>query len=101
MRLPDGDGADMCRRLLAADPDLRCLVLTSYADAEAMSAAVRAGASGYLLKQVRGPALVSAVRTVAAGGPLFDPEIPLPPARPRRAANGHARAGRDTHHARA
>jgi two-component system, NarL family, response regulator DevR len=91
MRLPDGDGADMCRRLLAADPDLRCLVLTSYADAEAMSAAVRAGASGYLLKQVRGPALVSAVRTVAAGGTLFDPEVPLPPARPRRAVDGEDR----------
>jgi DNA-binding NarL/FixJ family response regulator len=92
MRLPDGDGADMCRRLLAVVPGLRCLVLTSYADAEAMSAAVRAGAAGYLLKQVRGPALVSAVRAVAAGGTLFDPEVvPAPAVRSRRAVDGEDR----------
>jgi DNA-binding NarL/FixJ family response regulator len=92
MRLPDGDGADMCRQLRAAVPELRCLVLTSYADAEALSAAVRAGASGYLLKQVRGPALVSAVLTVAGGGTLFDAELPPPPAaRPRRTVPGEDR----------
>ena len=72
MRLPDGDGAEVCRRLRERVPGLRCLVLTSYSDEEALAAAIRAGASGYLLKQVRGPALVSAVRTVASGGTLFD-----------------------------
>ena len=75
MRLPDGDGAALCRGLLARMPGLRCLVLTSFSEQEARDAAVRAGASGFLLKQVRGPALVSAVRTVAAGGTLFE-EVP-------------------------
>jgi DNA-binding NarL/FixJ family response regulator len=74
MRLPDGDGAELCARLRARDPRLRCLVLTSYSDDEAVAAAVRAGCSGYLLKQVRGSALVSAVRTVASGGTLFQSE---------------------------
>ncbi|SFK39663.1 response regulator [Geodermatophilus ruber] len=74
MRLPDGDGADVCRRLREQVPGLRCLVLTSYSDEEAVSSALAAGASGYLLKQVRGSALVSAVRTVAGGGTLFGPE---------------------------
>jgi two-component system, NarL family, response regulator DevR len=78
MRLPDGDGVDLCRRLLARVPALRCLVLTSYADDEAQAAAAEAGASGYLLKQVRGSALVSAVRTVAAGGSLFEESVPRP-----------------------
>ena len=72
MRLPDGDGAELCRALRARVPELRCLVLTSYGEQDALDAAVRAGASGFLLKKVRGPALVSAVRTVAAGGTLFD-----------------------------
>ena len=77
MRLPDGDGAELCARLLARVPGLRCLVLTSYSDEEAVAAAARAGASGYLLKQVRGSALVSAVRTVAAGGTLFQVGVPV------------------------
>ena len=72
MRLPDGDGVELCRLLRAQVPGIRCLVLTSFADEDAREAAVRAGAGGYLLKQVRGPALVSAVRTVAAGGSLFE-----------------------------
>ncbi len=82
MRLPDGDGVELCRLLRARIPDVRCLVLTSFADEEAKVAAVRAGAGGYLLKQVRGPALVSAVRTVAGGGSLF--EDLGPSVRPRR-----------------
>jgi two-component system, NarL family, response regulator DevR len=75
MRLPDGDGAELCARLRAREASLRCLVLTSYSDDAAVAAAVRSGASGYLLKQVRGSALVSAVRTVAGGGTLFQAEI--------------------------
>ncbi|MGY2003349.1 response regulator [Blastococcus sp. SYSU DS1024] len=72
MRLPDGDGATLCRELRARLPALRCLVLTSYADRAARDEAVRAGAAGFLLKQVRGSALVSAVRTVAAGRVLTE-----------------------------
>jgi DNA-binding NarL/FixJ family response regulator len=90
MRLPDGDGAALCRELIARMPGLRCLVLTSYSDQEALDAAMRAGAAGFLLKQVRGPALVSAVRTVAAGGSLFEGLAPVAP-RPR----GPAAAGSD------
>ena len=90
MRLPDGDGAELCRGLLARMPELRCLVLTSFSDPEAMDAALRAGAAGFLLKQVRGAALVSAVRTVAAGGTLFD-QVPAGPPRVR----GPVAAGAD------
>lgn len=82
MRLPDGSGADLCRSLRRRMPGLPCLVLTSFSDAEARDAAVTAGATGFLLKQVRGPALVSAVRTVAAGGTLLE-ELPVPRARSR------------------
>ena len=72
MRLPDGDGAELCRELRARVPGLRCLVLTSFSEQDAMEAAIRAGASGFVLKQIRGPALVAAVRTVADGGTSFD-----------------------------
>jgi DNA-binding NarL/FixJ family response regulator len=92
MRLPDGNGAEVCRQLRARIPDVRTLVLTSYADPDAVAAAIRAGASGYVLKQVRGPALVSAVRTVAAGGTLFDPEAGSPRSgAARRVGNGDSR----------
>ncbi|SDF75928.1 two component transcriptional regulator, LuxR family [Blastococcus aurantiacus] len=82
MRLPDGSGADLCRSLRRRLPGLPCLVLTSYSEPEAREAAIRAGATGFLLKQVRGPALVSAVHTVASGGTLLE-ELPSPPPRPR------------------
>jgi DNA-binding NarL/FixJ family response regulator len=82
MRLPDGSGADLCRSLRRRIPELPCLVLTSFTEPEAREAAVRAGATGFLLKQVRGPALVSAVRTVAAGGTLLE-DVPVPRPRPR------------------
>jgi two-component system, NarL family, response regulator DevR len=82
MRLPDGDGAELCSGLRARVPGLRCLVLTSYSEQEALDAAMRAGASGFLLKKVRGPALVSAVRTVASGGTLFDDVGPAARRRP-------------------
>jgi DNA-binding NarL/FixJ family response regulator len=89
MRLPDGDGATLCRDLLTRMPGLRCLVLTSYSEQEALHAAQAAGASGFLLKQVRGPALVSAVRTVAAGGTSFEDVVPaVPRTRPTGAAGG-------------
>ena len=89
MRLPDGDGAELCRGLRQRVPGLRCLVLTSYSEQDALDAAVRAGAAGFLLKQVRGPALVSAVRTVAAGGSLFDDVGPaIPRSRAPSAAGG-------------
>lgn len=73
MRLPDGDGLDLCRQLgeLATGP--RCLVLTAFDDEQALVGAINAGVSGYLLKQVRGQELVNAVREVAAGRSLLDP----------------------------
>jgi two-component system, NarL family, response regulator DevR len=87
MRLPDGNGADLCRDLRGRVEGLHCLVLTSYSEQEALDAAVRAGASGFLLKQIRGPALASAVRTVAAGGTMFDD---MGPAIPRTRVPGAA-----------
>ncbi len=87
MRLPDGSGADLCRSLRQRIPGLPCLVLTSFSDPEARDAAVLAGATGFLLKQVRGPALVAAVHTVAAGGTLLE-ELPAARPRPRPAPAG-------------
>lgn len=74
VRLPDGSGIDVCRELRAADPDLRCLMLTSFSDDEALIDAIVAGAAGYVLKEVRGTDIVSAVRRVAAGESLLDPQ---------------------------
>jgi DNA-binding NarL/FixJ family response regulator len=73
VRLPDGDGVSVCRELRSNAPDLQCLMLTSFADDEALFDAILAGAAGYVLKQIRGTDLVGAVRTVAAGGSLLDP----------------------------
>jgi two-component system response regulator DevR len=73
VRLPDGDGVTVCRDLRARLPDLGVMMLTSYSDDEALFQAILAGAAGYLLKQVLGQDLVTAVRTVAAGGSLLDP----------------------------
>ncbi|MDQ1702427.1 MAG: hypothetical protein QOF57_1679 [Frankiaceae bacterium] len=73
VRLPDGDGVTVCRDIRSAVPELACLMLTSFADDEAMFGAIMAGASGYVLKQVRGSDIVGAVRTVAGGGSLLDP----------------------------
>ncbi len=73
VRLPDGDGVEVCRDLRAQNPELRCLMLTSFADDEALYSAIMAGASGYLLKQVRGSDLVDGVRRVARGESLLDP----------------------------
>jgi len=73
MRLPDGDGLELCRQLRALPEPPRCLVLTAFDDEQALIGAINAGASGYLLKQVRGQDLVNALREVAAGGSLLDP----------------------------
>jgi len=74
-RLPDGSGIDVCRDVRSAMPAVRCLILTSYDDNDAVFAAVMAGASGYLLKEVRGASLVDAIRQVAAGRSLLDPSV--------------------------
>lgn len=73
MRLPDGDGLQLCRELGEMDPAPRCLVLTAFDDEQALVGAINAGACGYMLKQVRGQDLVNAVREVAAGHSLLDP----------------------------
>src|SRR6478609_8319394 len=74
-RLPDGSGIEVCRTVRAVDPSIRGLILTSYDADEALFAAIMAGASGYVLKQVRGSDLVDAVRQVAAGNSLIDPSM--------------------------
>ena len=73
VRLPDESGVVACRELRAMMPELGCLMLTSYADDEAMLDAILAGAQGFVLKQIKGADLVGAVRTVASGGSLLDP----------------------------
>lgn len=72
VRLPDGDGVSVCRELRSGMPDLVCLMLTSFDDEEALLDSIMAGASGYVLKQIQGSDLVSAVRTVAGGQSLLD-----------------------------
>ncbi|MEU3147841.1 MULTISPECIES: response regulator transcription factor [unclassified Streptomyces] len=73
VRLPDGDGVTVCRELRSTLPDLACLMLTSFDDEEALLDSIMAGASGYVLKQIQGSDLVTAVRTVASGQSLLDP----------------------------
>jgi two-component system, NarL family, response regulator DevR len=75
VRLPDGDGIELCKEVLSRSPEIRCLMLTSFADDEALFAAVMAGASGYLLKDASSEDLINAVKTVGAGGSLLDPEL--------------------------
>jgi DNA-binding NarL/FixJ family response regulator len=72
VRLPDGSGIEACRQVRSVDPTIACLILTSYDDDDAMAAAVLAGASGFLLKDVRGNGLVEAVARVAGGENLLD-----------------------------
>ncbi|MFC8419833.1 response regulator [Streptomyces sp. NPDC057236] len=72
VRLPDGDGVTVCRELRSQMPDLACLMLTSFDDEEALLDSIMAGAAGYVLKQIQGTDLVSAVRTVARGQSLLD-----------------------------
>jgi DNA-binding NarL/FixJ family response regulator len=72
MRLPDGNGVELCRELRSQLPELHCLILTSYTDEQAMLDAILAGAGGYVIKDIRGMELVSAVREVGAGRSLLD-----------------------------
>ena len=75
VRLPDGSGVEACRTIREAQPETKVIMLTSYADDEALFASIVAGAAGYLLKQTRGQAVIDAITSVAAGGSLLDPEV--------------------------
>ena len=75
VRLPDGSGVEACRSIREIMPATRVIMLTSYPDDEALYASIVAGASGYLLKQTRGRALVEAIETVSRGRALLDPDI--------------------------
>jgi DNA-binding NarL/FixJ family response regulator len=74
VRLPDGDGVEVCREIRSRMPQVACLMLTSFGDDQALFDAIMAGAAGYVLKQIRGTDLVGAVRTVASGKSMLDPE---------------------------
>jgi two-component system response regulator DevR len=93
VRLPDGSGIEVCRELRSRDPSIACLILTSFSDEEALVHAVLAGASGYVLKGIRGEELQNAVRDVAAGREL------LPPATAHRVVTRlrTGRTGQDEH----
>ena len=74
-RLPDGSGVDVCRDIRSVDSSIRALILTSYDDDEALFAAILAGASGYVLKQITGHDLLDTVRRVASGQSMIDPAL--------------------------
>ena len=73
VRLPDGNGVEVCREIRSRRPEIQCLMLTSFSDDEALFDAIMAGAAGYVLKQIRSSDLIEAIRKVAAGGSLLDP----------------------------
>ncbi len=75
VRLPDGDGTEVCREVRSKHPEIACLMLTSYSEDEALFAAIMAGAAGYALKEMRGPDLIDGVRRIAAGESLLDPSL--------------------------
>jgi two-component system, NarL family, response regulator DevR len=75
VRLPDGNGVEVCREIRNNHPEIACLMLTSYSDDEALFEAIMAGAAGYVLKQIRGNDLVAAVKQVATGASLLDPAL--------------------------
>jgi two-component system response regulator DevR len=89
-RLPDGSGVEVCRAVRSVDPGINALILTSYDDDEALFAAIMAGAAGYVLKEIKGTDLVSAVRHVAGGGSLIDPGLTARVL--QRVRDGHATA---------
>ena len=75
VRLPDGSGVEACRDIRSANPEVRCLMLTSFSDDEALFDSIMAGAAGYVLKQIRGSDLVDGIRRVASGQSLIDPSL--------------------------
>jgi two-component system, NarL family, response regulator DevR len=75
VRLPDGSGVEACRTIREARPETKVIMLTSYADDEALFASIVAGAAGYLLKQTRGQAVIDAINAVAQGRSLLDPDV--------------------------
>jgi len=75
LRLPDGSGVEACREIRSRFPDVKVVILTSYADEEALMAAILAGASGYLLKRIDADSLVEGIRKVGAGESLLDGEM--------------------------
>jgi two-component system response regulator DevR len=75
VRLPDGSGIEVCREIRSSSPEVACVMLTSYADDEALFAAIMAGAAGYVLKQVGTTSLVDDIRRVADGHSLLDPAL--------------------------
>lgn len=75
VQLPDGDGIEVCRTVRSRHENIACLMLTSFADDDAVYAAIMAGAAGYVLKQVRGNELVDAIRRVGRGESLLDPAV--------------------------
>lgn len=81
VRLPDGSGIDLCRDIRSAHPSVKCLILTAYDDDEALRSAVLAGASGYVIKNVRGSSIVEAVRLAASGGTIQAPDVMMRAAR--------------------
>jgi len=81
VRLPDGNGIDLCRDIRSARADVFCLILTAYDDDEALRSAVLAGASGYVLKDVRSRSLVEAIRRAATGATIQAPDVMLHAAR--------------------
>jgi len=75
VRLPDGSGIEVCRRIRSRNPEIQAIILTSYDDDDALFAALMAGAAGYVMKQIKAFDLVEAVRRVAAGQSLLDPAV--------------------------
>jgi DNA-binding NarL/FixJ family response regulator len=75
VRLPDGSGVEVCREVRSQMPNIYCLMLTSFSDDDALFASIMAGASGYLLKQIKGTELVQALKRVANGESLLDPSL--------------------------
>lgn len=73
--LADGTGVDICREMRSVDPDIKGLILTSYDDPDAISSAILAGASGYVLKRIEGNSLISGIKLVAGGHSLIDPTV--------------------------
>ena len=75
IRMPDGSGVEACRDIRAENPDVKVLMLTSYSDEEAVMGSIMAGASGYLLKEIRSEEIVDAIKRVGAGQSLLDPMV--------------------------